>query len=200
MYLAQLSQRKPSVWKALRQRLEKFGKDAGLFNSLNLKSLGKTGSSPFQINVGTFQKHKDEAYNLADVGYGVSQVLPLITELLKDNGPQVMLFQQPEVHLHPSAQSALGNLLCEIVGEGRTEGRQIIVETHSDFIINRVRMAARDKVAGLLPEDISIIYFERGDRDVTMHDMRVDHTGNLLDVPSGYRKFFLKESEWFFGA
>lgn len=200
MYLAQLSQRKPSIWKALRQRLEKFGKDAGLFNSLDLRSLGKAASSPFQINVGTFRKQKDEAYNLADVGYGVSQVLPLITKLLQDNGPQVLLFQQPEVHLHPSAQSALGNLLCEIVGEGKTEGRQIIVETHSDFIINRVRMAARDKVAGLLPEDISIIYFERGDRDVTMHDMRVDHTGNLLDVPSGYRKFFLKESEWFLGA
>ena len=196
-YLARLSQRKPSVWKALKRRLERFGKDARLFNSINLRSLGETANSPFQINIGTFQNQKEALYNLADVGYGISQVLPLIIELLRYNGPKIVLFQQPEVHLHPSAQSALGNLLCEIVGEGKAEGRQIIVETHSDFIINRVRMAARDKVAGLLPEDISIIYFERGDRDVKMHDMRVDNEGNLLDVPSGYRKFFLKESEWF---
>lgn len=200
MYLAQLSQRKPSVWKALKKRLEEFGKDSGLFHALGLKSLGKTAGSPFQINVDTFQKQKNGLYNLADVGYGVSQVLPLIIELLRDSGPQVVLFQQPEVHLHPSAQSALGNLLCEIVGEGKAEGRQIIVETHSDFIINRVRMAARDKVAGMLPEDISIIYFERGNRDVEMHSMHVDNEGNLLDVPSGYRKFFLKESQWFFGT
>ncbi len=196
-YLARLSQRKPSVWKALKRRLERFGKDAGLFNSINLRSLGETANAPFQIDIGTFQNQKEDLYNLADVGYGISQVLPLITELLRDNGPKIVLFQQPEVHLHPSAQSALGNLLCEIVGEGKAEGRQIIVETHSDFIINRVRMAARDKVAGLLPEDISIVYFERGNQDVEMHSIRVDNEGNLLGVPRGYRKFFLDESEWF---
>ena len=200
MYLARLSQRKPTVWRALKKRLETFGKEAGLFNALNLSHLGKTASSPFQLKVSTFAKQKDELYNLADVGYGVSQVLPLITELLRDNGPQLFLLQQPEVHLHPSAQAALGNLLCEMVGTGRSEGRQIIVEIHSDFIINRVRMAARDKVAGLQPEDISVIYFERGDHDVNMHAMSVDHEGNLLDVPPGYRRFFMEESRWFLGA
>ena len=200
MHLASLSQRKPNVWKALKKRLEQFGKEAGLFNVLNLSHLGKTAGSPFQLNIGTFAKQKDELYNLADVGYGVSQVLPLITELLRDNARQLVLLQQPEVHLHPSAQAALGKLLCEMVGTGKSEGRQIIVETHSDFIINRVRMAARDRVAGLQPEDISVIYFERGDHDVKMHDMRVDHEGNLLDVPPGYRQFFMEESRWFLGT
>ena len=200
MYLGKLSQLKPEIWNVLKKRIEKFGKVASLFNVLDFNHLGNTAGAPFQIKVGTFYSNQDdEPYNLADVGYGVSQVLPLITELLRDNGPQLILLQQPEVHLHPSAQAALGNLLCEMVGSGRSEGRQIIVETHSDFIINRVRMAARDKVAGLQPEDISIIYFERGDHNVKMHTMRVDHEGNLLDAPPGYRQFFMKESQWFLG-
>ena len=200
MDLARLSQRKPNVWKALKKRLEQFGKEAGLFNTLDLRHLGKTAGSPFQLNIGTFAKQKDGLYNLADVGYGVSQVLPLITELLRDNGPQLFLLQQPEVHLHPSAQAALGKLLCEMVGKSKPEGLQIIVETHSDFIINRVRMAARDRVAGIQPEDISVIYFERGDHDVKMHTMSVDHEGNLLDTPPGYRQFFMEESRWFLGT
>ena len=201
MYLGQLSQLKPEIWKVLKGRIEEFGKVAGLFNVLDFNRLGNTAGAPFQINVGSlYSSQDDEPYNLVDVGYGVSQVLPLITELLRDNGPQLFLLQQPEVHLHPSAQAALGNLLCEMVGTDRSEGRQMIVETHSDFIINRVRMAARDKVAGLQPEDISIIYFKRGHHNVEMHDMSVDHEGNLLDIPPGYRRFFLEESQWFLGT
>ena len=62
--------------------------------------------------------------NLIDVGYGVSQVLPVITELLRSEAPPLFLLQQPEVHLHPSAQAALGSLFCQIAGKER----QIIVE------------------------------------------------------------------------
>ena len=68
----------------------------------------------------------------------------------------MFLLQQPEVHLHPTAQAALGSLFCEIAGRDR----QIIVETHSDYIIDRVRMDVRDKKTNLKPEDVSILFFE----------------------------------------
>ena len=138
------------------------------------------------------KRRKGPLHNLADMGYGVSQVLPLATELLRGDSPRVILVQQPEVHLHPSAEAALGTLLCEVAVDGRRD-RRLIVETHSDFIIDRVRMSVRDGVGGLKPKDVSILYFERGGLDVTIHNLRVDERGNLLDVPPGYRQFFLKE-------
>ena len=128
--------------------------------------------------------------NLIDVGYGVSQALPLLTELLRKGAPGTFLLQQPEVHLHPSAQAALGSLFCNIAAQGR----QLIVETHSDYILDRVRMDIRDKKTGLKPEDVSILYFEPGELDVTIHSLRLDEQGNVLDAPKGYRQFFLEET------
>ena len=85
--------------------------------------------------------------NLVDVGYGVSQALPVITELLDHDAdpPKLFLLQQPEIHLHPKAQAALGSLLCTVAGIGR----QLIVETHSDYLLDRVRMDIRDNKTGL---------------------------------------------------
>ena len=193
MYLAWLSLHEPDSWKNLKYRLEEFGSAAGLFDEIKVRRLGSTASYPFQIQIRKFdKKRKGPLHNLADMGYGVSQVLPLATELLRDDSPRTILVQQPEVHLHPSAEAALGTLLCEVAASGRRD-RRLIVETHSDFIIDRVRMSVRDGVGGLDPKDVSILYFERGGLDVAIHNLRVDERGNLLDAPPGYRQFFLKE-------
>ena len=98
----------------------------------------------------------------------------------------MFLLQQPEVHLHPSAQAALGSLFCSIAGPDR----QLVVETHSDYIIDRVRMDVRDKKTDLKPEDVSILYFERGESDVKIHSIRLDEHGNVLDAPDSYGQFF----------
>ena len=103
------------------------------------------------------------------------------------------------MHLHPSAAAASGTLLCEIAAD-KQHDRRLVVETHSDFIIDRVRMAARDNTAGLEPEDIAILYFERCGPAVRIHTMGVDEMGNLLNAPASYRKFFLEESRRFLAA
>ena len=128
--------------------------------------------------------------NLIDVGYGVSQALPLITELLRDDAPPMFLLQQPEVHLHPSAQTALGSLFCQIANPER----QLVVETHSDHLLDRVRMDIRDGHSPLKPEDVSILFFERGALDVHIHSLRLDAMGNVLDGPDSYRRFFMEET------
>ena len=128
--------------------------------------------------------------NLIDVGYGVSQALPLLTELLRKDAPSMFLLQQPEVHLHPSAQAALGSLFCNLAGPER----QLIVETHSDYILDRVRMDVRDKKTDLRPEDVSILFFESGELEVTIHSLRLDQEGNVRDAPPGYGQFFMDET------
>ena len=123
------------------------------------------------------------------MGYGVSQALPLLTALLRADGPELFLLQQPEVHLHPRAQAALGSLFCDIAAPGR----QLIVETHSDYLIDRVRMDLRDGKTSLKPEDVSILYFEPGDLSVKIHSIRHDAMGNVLDAPPSYGRFFMDE-------
>ena len=103
--------------------------------------------------------------------------------------------QQPEVHLHPKAQAQLGSLFCEVAAAGR----QLVVETHSDYLVDRVRMDVRDQTTELKPEDVSILYFEPGDLDVKIHSIRIDEMGNVLDAPPGYRQFFTDEMMKFIG-
>ena len=191
-YLANMSRRDPGAWRKLRERLEKFGSDSGLFDEISIESFGRTDdATPFQIQIRKFGgKLKGNRRNLIDVGYGVSQALPIITELLRPGAASMFLLQQPEVHLHPSAQAALGSLFCSIAGPGR----QLVVETHSDYIIDRVRMDVRDKKTDLKPEDVSILYFERGESDVKIHSIRLDEQGNVLDAPDSYGQFFMEET------
>ena len=195
-YLAQLSERDNRTWESLKYRLEQFGHDAGLFDEIRVRRLGKTDVDPFQIQVRKYgTKTKGPFRSLVDVGYGISQVLPVALELLRDDGPRTLLLQQPEVHLHPSAQASLGTLLCEVAGTGRSSNgrRQLVVETHSDYIIDRVRMAVADPTNPIITDDVSLVYFERSGLEVFLHSLSFDDLGNVVGAPPGYRQFFLNE-------
>ena len=189
MFLANQYFEDEKHWGQLIGALNRFGKDAGLFDEITVKPLGNR-SGPFQLQIRRFDgRTKGPQRNLIDVGYGVSQVLPIVTELLRQDAPEMFLLQQPEVHLHPSAQAALGSLLCRVA----SWDRQLIIETHSDHLLDRVRMDVRDGAGTLKPEDVSILYFERGNLDVRIHSLRIDQEGNILDAPPSYRKFFMEE-------
>lgn len=141
MYLADLYYEHTKEWTDLKSALEMYGRDSGLFDDIYVKPLGKKQGAPFQIQVRKkVSKAKGPARNLMDVGYGVSQVLPVIVELLRGDPPSVALLQQPEIHLHPSAQAAPGGLPCKAAGEKH----RLVVETHSDYLLDRVRMDVRD--------------------------------------------------------
>ena len=200
MYLADAYFQNKSQWNALKNALEAFGQAAGLFDEISVEPLGRRDTGPFQVQIRKFGKRaKGPQRNLIDVGYGVSQVLPVITELLRRDvrrdevlkRPRPMfLLQQPEVHLHPSAQAALGTLFCQLAGQYR----QLVIETHSDHLIDRVRMDVRDGATNLRPEDVSILFFERGDLDVRIHSLQLDREGNVLNAPPSYRQFFMQET------
>ena len=197
-YLAALYRNNPDEWQRLKANMDTFGKASELFDEISVRSFGKSDGDPFQIQVRKFGKRRKGPWrNLIDVGYGVSQALPLMVELLKSNEarfpniqkPPGLLLQQPEVHLHPQAQAALGTLFCQVAAGGR----QLIIETHSDYIIDRVRMDVRDGTTGLKPEDVSILYFEPGDLAVKIHSIRIDKAGNVLEAPKSYGNFFMDE-------
>ena len=190
-YLASLYRQDAYEWQDLKASLEEFGRWSGLFDDISVRSFGNTGGAPFQMQVRKWGKRRKGPWrNLIDVGYGVSQALPLLTELLRPDAPNMFLLQQPEVHLHPSAQAALGSLFCGVAATGK----QLVVETHSDYIIDRVRMDVRDGATGLKPEDVSILYFERDELAVNIHSITIDEQGNLENCPDSYGDFFMAET------
>lgn len=192
MVLAKTHLESKKNWAHLKYQLEKFGKSSGFFNKINVKRLGKKGGQPFQLTV----QIAGPASALIDVGYGVSQILPVLVDSIRGSSGQLFLLQQPEVHLHPKAQAVLGSFLRELAS-GR--GQAFIVETHSDYLLDRIRMDVRDRKT-LGANDVVILYFERCGADVETHRIRIDENGNLINVPSSYRDFFLSEDRRFLGV
>lgn len=177
----------------LYNNLKRFGKASGLFGTLQVKQFGGKEGNPFQLLVAD----QGPPFNLVDVGYGVSQILPILVDSISESGDTVFLLQQPEVHLHPRAQAELATHFGNLASSDR---KKFIVETHSDYILDRVRLDIRDGKSGLKPEDVVILYFEKVGAEARIHPVFIDRTGNIQDAPPGYRQFFMEEEKRYFGV
>ena len=186
-----------SHWTSLRNDLVTFGKGSGLFSDVKVKRHGKQMSDPFQLQV---KVRSGPNANIMDVGYGVSQSLPILVDVMtgaesdrRKNGGRAFLLQQPEVHLHPRGQAELASLFIK----ASRNGSRFLIETHSDYIVDRVRISVRN--GSLQPDDVSILYFEPAGNAVNIHNLTLDEHGNLRSAPAGYRDFFVKESDRLLG-
>jgi putative AbiEii toxin of type IV toxin-antitoxin system/uncharacterized protein DUF3696 len=192
MILASTVLRDQEEWRRVAAAIESFGRQSGLFDRVEVRHMGKLDSDPFQIQI----RIGGSARNLIDVGYGVSQVLPIIVDCLRGERGGTFLLQQPEIHLHPSAQAELGSFLGVLAKE---QDKRFVIETHSDYLVDRIRMDIRDR-KGITPEDVSLLYFERRNGEAHIHSLTLDDQGNILDPPPGYRSFFLEEERRFLGG
>lgn len=178
------SAEEPSEGKHLRKALERFGHESGLFRKLDVKRLGKHLTDPFQIQVSV----AGPSVNLTDVGYGVSQALPVVVQSVLRSRRTIHLLQQPEVHLHPRAQAALGTFFADLVSGG---DRTFVVETHSDHLVDRVRHEVAQ--GDIRAEQVIILFFDKPKLETVVTPIELDDQGNVVDAPSSYRRFFLEE-------
>ncbi len=190
----------PEEWDYLKPQLERFGEASGLFQRLSINNLGRTKGGPFQLMV----KVRGPTVSLLDVGYGVGQVLPILVNVLSIAGlqgrgrgavmPVYSLMQQPEVHLHPKAQAELSSLLAQLASK---TNQSFIVETHSDYMVDRARIEIMKGNIGA--DDVSLIYLEPKKNIVKVHNISFDEMGNMIGVPPKFRDFFLRESSRLMG-
>ena len=173
----------------MRQELISFGGKSELFSSLKVRRFGTHGGDPFQIQAET----RGRLYNIIDVGYGVSQSLPIVVDTLNADRGKTLLIQQPEVHLHPRAQAEMGTFFAEQMTQRIAP---IIVETHSDYMIDRVRLLIRK--GQVRKEDIQVLFFSPQKTDVEIIPIELGDDGSIIDPPEDYRKFFLDEQFEFF--
>jgi hypothetical protein len=183
--MANLKLSSPDSWQKTKSQLNRFGQKSGLFEDIDVKRLGKTDSDPFQIQV----KNQGPASNIVDVGYGVSQALPLLYPLYNNAEYDFFLLQQPEVHLHPKAQAEFGSLITSISVDNPLNN--YVIETHSDFILDRIRSEVRR--GSIAAGDVAILLFRRKGLEVEILQLSLTEKGDVANFPDDYREFFLHE-------
>jgi len=174
------------------ERVSLFGKEANLFSSLNVKSLeAEVDDPPLLVTV---RKH-EKNFTLDQVGIGVSQVAPLLIDTVFsariDYRP--ILSQQPELHLHPVAQAALGSYLYSAKKVGLTG----IFETHSSYILDRFRSDFREDKEKVVEDgvasDFKILWCCNTGEGNAVHEISVCSDGSLKGEPDKFHEFFVDE-------
>ncbi len=120
--------------------------------------------------------------SVAAVGVGVSQVLPVVVMGLAAQAGSVLLLEQPELHLHPAVQQRLGDFLLACVAGGR----QVIVETHSDHLLTRLRKRVAEDVDDRLMRTVGIVFTERSAGTTRFLKLSTNRYGGLDEWPAGF--------------
>ncbi len=132
---------------------------------------------------------KDAQVTLRDVGFGISQILPVYIESLRRNKNETLILEQPEIHLHPNMQSKLADFLLSMT----VSGKKFIVETHSEYLINRICLRIAQDPTNELKDLISILFVEQpiwnkdnGYRGSIIKPVEVNKFGEIVNWPIGF--------------
>ncbi|MDX2282799.1 MAG: AAA family ATPase [Bacteroidia bacterium] len=165
------------------KRLIQVMKQLGLLHGIKSRRLDG-GRFEFMVRTGS----KGAFSALSDVGFGISQFLPVLVADLQLPDDSTLVVSQPEIHLHPSTQSRYGAYLVEEVN--RTDKRYVI-ETHSEYLINRIRL---EIVKGnLKPEDLQVYFTEQTPAGGQIHTIRFARNGQVHDAPDDFFKTYMMD-------
>lgn len=119
---------------------------------------------------------------IADVGFGVSQIFPIILEGLRMEKGATLMLEQPEIHLHPNLQMQMADYFISLA----LSGKQVLVETHSDHVINRlVRRIVEDETHNL--QDLIGIYFIKPSENGSVYEeVKIDENKGIINWPPDF--------------
>ena len=133
-------------------------------------------------------KGSADGVNLPDVGFGIPQVLPVLVQCFYAPPGSIILMEQPEIHLHPSAQSALADVLIDVINSkenGKDRNIQLIIETHSEHFLRRLQRRIAENAVS--QEKVSAYFANITKTPATLEPLQIDIFGNIQNWPD---KFF----------
>lgn len=146
------------------------------------------------VTLGLRTSFATEFHNPIHTGFGLTQILPIVVATLSAARGDIILIENPEVHLHPAGQAQMGQFLADVA----RAGVQVIVETHSDHVLNGVRRAVKtDKLAS---EQVAVHFFRsRSEDSPQVVSPVMDDSGNIDEWPQGFFDQFDKDANYFAG-
>ena len=155
---------------------------------LDVIPLGEAALAGEYITIALTDKRTKTQVTLADVGYGINQILPVIIEGVASQEGSILCVEQPEIHLHPRLQANIADLMIDTIADKREGNKQWIVETHSELLILRLQRRIRE--GKIKPEDISVLYVDPNDESTegsAIIPLRMDENGDFIDHwPEGF--------------
>ena len=167
----------------------------GVLQPVNVSS---ARSIAYQVLFGLRRTDGDRAVTIADVGFGLSQLLPIVMLGLRSSNASLLMFEQPEIHLHPRLQGRLADFFLTLA----EQGRRIIVETHSDHFINRLRRRIAEDQTDTLKDKVNILFVNppHEGQGAKIDPLRVDRYGVVENWPADFLPEAADEAEAIFAA
>lgn len=157
---------------------------------------GRIDIKDLEANIVIMQMNSENTSNMfkpLNIGFGYSYALPIIVSGLIAREGEILIVENPEAHLHPYAQSQIAKFLAQV----SRNGVQVFVESHSDHILNGLRVAVLDKI--ITADDLNILYFQRN-MDLDILKIPVEANGAITHWPPGFFDQTDKDFERLFGV
>lgn len=139
----------------------------------------------YEVKVRTKGSHT--LTDIPDVGFGISQVLPVLVQLYYAPANSIIIMEQPELHLHPSAQSALADIMIEAISareDAKPRNIQLIIETHSEHFLRRFQRRIAEQ---RFSNDCFAAYFANNDKSPsTLEPLEVNLFGEITNWPKNF--------------
>ncbi len=162
-------------------------KKMGLIESFRVKPISKNRDDYYEVKV---KKTKFSAeVLLPDVGFGVSQILPIITALFQSSEGATLILEQPEIHLHPKAQIELADVIIDAVKERKI---QAIIESHSEHFLTRIQTRIADET---ISKEFAKLYFCKNEKGFSeLEELVVEDSGRIANWPPNFFGNMLEET------
>ena len=157
--------------------------DLSLLNEIKSK---RTEGGKYDLLIKT--KEKGIFTSLYDVGFGISQFLPIIVADLQLNNSSTLFVAQPEIHLHPSVQSSFGDYL---INQIKNSSKKYIIETHSEYLLNKIRLGI---VKGEIDEnDVKTYFIDNQGKEAVTYKIYFNKQGQILNAPDNFFKTYMMD-------
>lgn len=170
----------------LGEAVNRWAKRFNLAREVRTHDKGRLG-----IELELIDPQTGESRDLTNVGVGVSQLLPVVLICLLAQPGEIVLLEQPELHLHPGPQQILGDFLLAVT----ESGRQVIVETHSEYLINRLRLRIAEDEYGAVSESVQLWYARRRNGRTSFESLEPNRYGSFEEWPEGFFDQAPREAE-----